>query len=326
MGAATVRVVVETDGPDLSVRWDWEPKGSSGDVEIGLGSSPDARSHTHRLRVPAGELAARLTDVPAGRAYVSVSYDGTVVVAAERRVRFDGAPNFRDLGGYPTATGGRTRWGRVFRSSSLHRLTADDITILDGLGVRTIYDLRRDDEQTREPGPRPIRSLPVPLRFSEPPPDLSRLRERADGERWLFDDYEFMLANGGPVYGSLLSSLATDDGTPAVFHCAGGKDRTGLAAALLLTWLGVDRETVLDDYELTGQYLAAQQSPEVVARMLEYGIGRDAAEALLSSPRWVMARALELVDSEYGGIEAYLRGPAELSDRTLSDLRTGLVD
>lgn len=313
---------VEFEESGLTVRW--EPAGDHA-VEIGLGSSPDARTHRTVLRPPAGADAAQLTDVPAGRPYVSVSYDGTVVVAAERRVRFAGTLNFRDLGGYPTATGGWTRWGRVFRSSSLHKLTTDDLVVLDGLDVRTIYDLRRDDELTREPGPRPVRSLPVPLRFSEPP-DVSPLRERADGEQWLFDDYQVMLAKGGPVYGTLLSSLAEADGTPAVFHCAGGKDRTGLGAALLLSWLGVDRETVLDDYELTGRYLAAANTPEVVASMLEYGIGRGAAEALLGTPRWVMAKTLDLVDSEYGGVEAYLRGPADLSDQALTDLRTSLVD
>jgi protein-tyrosine phosphatase len=321
MGGALTKVEIEADETgDLLVRW--EP--TDHDIDIGVGPTPDATAHTHAMRVPAGERSARLTDLPSGRHYVSVTYDGTVLVAAERLVRFVGAPNFRDLGGYPTASGGWTRWGLVFRSCSLHELTTEDLTAFDALGVRAIYDLRRDEERAKEPGPRPVRSLPMPTRF-DGMPDLSPLRERADGEQWLIDDYHAMVADGGPVFGALLSALAEPDGTPGVFHCAGGKDRTGLSAALLLSWLGVDRETVLDDYELTGRYLAADDTPDVVERMVEMGIGRPAAEALLGTHRWVLADALDLIDSEYGGVEAYLRGPAGMSSRSLDDLRARFV-
>lgn len=321
MDRALTRVEVQADAAGLTVRW--EPT-TDHDIEIGLGSTPDARTHTRLRRVPAGERVVRLTDVPAGRQYVSLSYDGQLVIAAERRIRFQGTRNFRDLGGYPTASGGRTRWGQLFRSSSLHKLTADDLTALDDLGIRAIYDLRRDDERTKEPGPRPARGLPMPTRFTDIP-DLSPLRERADGEQWLFDEYEVMLNDGGPVFGRLLTALTEADGAPAVFHCAGGKDRTGLSAALLLSWLGVDRETVLDDYALTERYLSAPDIPDVVAAMMDLGIARPAAEGLLSTPRWAMAKALTLVDVDHGGVEAYLRGPAGMTDRALDKLRTRFV-
>lgn len=164
----------------------------------------------------------------------------------------------------------------------------------------------------------------MPTRFTDAP-DLSGLRERVDGERWLFDEYQVMLAQGGPVFGTLLTALAEADGTPAVFHCAGGKDRTGMSAALLLSWLGVDRETVLDDYELTGRFQSAEHVPEVVDIIVGLGVTRPAAEGMLSSPRWAMADALELLDSDYGGIETYLRGPAGMTDATLADLHSRFV-
>ena len=316
------RIDVEADEPEsLTIRW--EPPYDT-EVEIGIGPTPDATAHTPMLRVPAGESSALLTGVGIGRHYISVSHDGTRLVSAERRIRFVGALNFRDLGGYPTASGGSTRWGLLYRSSSLHRLTADDLTAFDSLGVRAIFDLRRDEEREQDPGPRPARGLPMPTRYTEET-DLSALRERVDGERWLFDEYQTMLAEGGPIFGTLLTALAEADGTPAVFHCAGGKDRTGMSAALLLSWLGVDRETVLDDYELTGRFQAAEHIPEVVEIFVGLGITRPAAEGLLSSPRWAMADALTLMDSDYGGIESYLRGPAGMTDAALTDLRSRFV-
>jgi protein-tyrosine phosphatase len=322
MDTSPIRVELESDGKGLAIRW--EPAGDD-EIEIGLGPSPDVRTHTTVLRPPAGATSGRIDEVPPGRPYVSVSRDGTVVIAAERRVRFGGTLNFRDLGGYLTASGGRTRWGQLFRSSSLHKLTTEDLDVLDSLGVRTIYDLRSDDERTKQPGPRPAQALPVPLRFTEVP-DLSPLRERSDGEQWLADDYRAMLHHGGPVFGRLLTDLAEVDRTPAVFHCAGGKDRTGLATALLLSALGVDRETVLDDYELTDRYLSARDAPTLVDAMVEMGITRPAAEGLLSTPRWVMVEALSLLDDDYGGPEGYLRGPAGIPASVLDDLRTRFVD
>ncbi|MDP8931501.1 MAG: tyrosine-protein phosphatase [Actinomycetota bacterium] len=316
------RLTVEADGVGcLVVRWQ-----SVGEeyVDIALGPTPEAMDHAHVLRVVASAQSARLTGLPAGRHYVSLSDRGSAVVAAERRVSFEGVRNFRDLGGYPTASGGQTRWGQVFRSDSLHNLTPDDLAAFDGLGVRLIYDLRRDDERERQPGPRPALHLTLPSRRVGDDNPLT-LRERIEGERWLFEDYRGMLAGGGTVFGRLFSQLAQPDGVPAVFHCTGGKDRTGMAAALLLSWLGVDHETVLDDYELTNRYLCANHVPEVVDLFVTGGIARPAAVAMLSAPRWAMAEALNVMDRVYGGIETYLRGPCGMTHRSLELLRARLV-
>ena len=139
------------------------------------------------------------------------------------------------------------------------------------------------------------------------------MRGRVDGEQWLFDDYRVMLADGGPVFGGVLSGLAEADGAPAVIHCAGGKDRSGLTVALLLSWLGVDRETILDDYQLTMRYVPIESVSAFVDEMVELGIGRPAAEALLGTPRWVMAETLDLLDNEHGGIESSLRSRLRLT-------------
>jgi protein-tyrosine phosphatase len=205
----------------------------------------------------------------------------------------------------------------------LHNFTTDDLVAFDSLGVRVIYDLRRADECEREPGPRTCLHLALPSRRVEDT-DPRTLRHRIDGERWLFEDYRGMLEGAGAVFGRLFSHLAEPDGIPSVFHCLGGKDRTGMVAALLLSWLEVDRETVLDDYELTARY-GADRVPLVVDRFVANGIAQPAAEAMLSAPRWAMAEALRLLDTDFGGIESYLRGPCAMTDRSLDSLRANLV-
>jgi protein-tyrosine phosphatase len=156
--------------------------------------------------------------------------------------------------------------------------------------------------------------------------DASALIERSDGERWLFEDYCGMLEEATAEFGVLFTRLADSTSLPSVFHCFGGKDRTGLAAALLLGALRVERDVVLDDYELTNDFRGFAQLPDVVDAFVSLGIARPAAEGLLSAPRWAMAQALERLDHEFGGIEAYLRERCGLSNQSLSQLRAGLVE
>lgn len=241
-----------------------------------------------------------------------------------RKVPFAGALNFRDIGGYP-CNGGQTRWGVVYRSDSLHFLSPADLPVFDALGIEAIYDLRRSDEIGQHPGPRAHVHLALPsgnpLARGEP----QKLTTRRDGEQWLLADYYGMLAAAATSFGDLFTRLTDPARVPAVIHCLGGKDRTGLTAALLLTALGVDREVVLDDYELSNDCRGVRHVPEVVELFVDSGMTREAAEGVLSAPRWAMASALEHLDDSYVGIENYLLGPCGMSQMTLNALKAALV-
>ena len=116
-----VRVERDEQGV-LFVRWQADDP-----IDIGIGATPHASEHTSLGTAVDGGLIRIEGPVPR-RAYVSLVPPGRpAVVAAERRIPFEGITNLRDLGGYPTASGGVTRWGRVFRADALHKLTADDL-------------------------------------------------------------------------------------------------------------------------------------------------------------------------------------------------------
>ncbi len=249
--------------------------------------------------------------------------DSAAAEVGERRLPFEGVNNFRDLGGYGTESGAATLWGRVFRSDSPHNFTAADLEAFDALDIRVIFDLRRDAERAADPGPRQCvqRVLPSgPVAAT----DVNTLRDTRDGERWLFEDYCRMLQVAGPVFGGLFSQFAHCEG-PMMFHCMGGKDRTGMTAALLLTCVGVDRDTVLDDYELTSRYSGPDRIPHVVDLFVSEGIAREAAVGILGTPRWAMGDALDRLDDIHGGIEAYLRGPGGMDQATIESLRSRLL-
>jgi protein-tyrosine phosphatase len=187
--------------------------------------------------------------------------------------------------------------------------TPEDLVAFDALRVRTIFDLRSDSELAEAPGPRVHVQLTVPSR--QPwDGDPTSLSDRRAGEQWLFEDYCTMVQSGGPSFGALFTELAQEAVQPAVFHCWVGKDRTGMAAALLLSALGVDREAVLDDYELTTTLGFQDAQRAVVDLFVDRGIPRAGAEGMLSTPRWAMADALAMLDEDYESLDFYLCGAA----------------
>jgi protein-tyrosine phosphatase len=330
MSTVVIEVAVDRhQAGELSVSWDLD--GEEAAVDVAVGSTPESVDHDHALTVAAGQRSARLTDLGPGRHYVSVAphEGGAALVAAERRLPFEGVLNFRDLGGYRTAGGGRTKWGQVFRADSLHSLTPSDHASFEGLGLRVIYDLRTDREREQRPNAvieaEELRSVWLPL-IAANQLDSDSLAERLkDGEQFLLDVYQGMVANSARVFGELLSGLTKPDGLPAVFHCAAGKDRTGMTAAILLTVLGVSEDDVLDDYELTSRHRSAQKRAEIISSLEHLGLGPEVAAGLLSTPRWVMETVLQSIRADHGSVEGYLLGPVGMSAPAIEDLRRLLV-
>jgi len=309
---------------------EWNIDGTGAAVDIAAGPTPDIEDHIHVLTVGADASTARLDGLGSGRSYISIRVRGSgqVVVTAERRLAFEGVQNFRDLGGYRTDDGGHTAWGQVFRADSLHKLTPSDLVAFERMGVKVVYDLRGDEERATHPNPIDSIQLAVigqPRDGERRAIDSDTFRAAADGERVLRDVYLGMLTHSARLFGQLITGLVDPDNRPAVFHCHAGKDRTGVAAALLLLGLGVDRETILDDYELTRRYRTLDHQQDSLANLLAIGMSPEAAVGVLATPRWAMRETLDALDRDFGGIEAYLTGPAGMTASSLVELRNSLV-
>jgi protein-tyrosine phosphatase len=222
-----------------------------------------------------------------------------------RKLVFEGCFNFRDLGGYPTADGRRTRWRRLFRADGLSRLTENDLSALAGLGVVTVIDLRTDleaDTQGRFPdGVEGVHYHHLPLTDTLPGEE-----ETPDWDRAAFvsERYLAMLSEGMATVASAVGLLADPERQPAVFHCSVGKDRTGVLSALVLGFLGVPDEIIVEDYAL---------SYEAMLRILEhlkerYPDAGDIVEryrpVILSAEPASMAGFVAGVRRAYGSFEA----------------------
>ena len=250
-----------------------------------------------------------------------------------RRLELAGTANFRDLGGHLGNGDRPVRSGLVYRSDHLSKLTDEDHGVLLDLGLKTICDLRSDREQQRSPDRLPpsdsIRYLflPVEDRKFDPATALERLK---NGDReWLSLDfvigmYRRYLDEFGPIWGKVLTLAAADSNLPLVFHCTGGKDRTGICAALLLQLLGVDEDTVLADHQLSTVYNADRVQP-LFDKLATLGVEPEMAVPYLQAPAEPLAAMLEYLRNRYGTVEDYLLTRAEMEYSTLSTLRTLLL-
>ena len=170
-----------------------------------------------------------------------------------RLVPLDAVHNFRDLGGYPTHDGRTTRWRVLFRADGLYRLTRADLDRVRELGLRTVVDLRTHgelaDRGTFPHQHHPVDFHHVPVIDETWSPD-DGLHE-VDAADFLEAAYRSMLDGTPERFADAFVRLCAADALPAVFHCAAGKDRTGVLAMLVLGSLGVQREFIAADYALT---------------------------------------------------------------------------
>ncbi len=221
-----------------------------------------------------------------------------------RRLELTGCFNFRDLGGYETADGRRIRWRTLFRADGLSRLDEADCAQLSELGLATVIDLRtlvEADERGRLPEHAfEVEYHHLPLTDVLPPEDhLARYSEPAFvGER-----YSQLLAGGSEAIGRALEILAAPRALPAVFHCSAGKDRTGVLAALVLGFLGVPDEVIIEDYALSAQ--AMERLLEKLRQ--DYADNAEAIEryapAVISAYPEAMSGFLALLREEHGDFE-----------------------
>jgi protein-tyrosine phosphatase len=229
----------------------------------------------------------------------------------ERRLPFEGISNFRDLGGYPTRHGAITRWATVYRSSSLHSATAEDRRRLAELGIGPVFDLRSHRELERD-GHYDLAEIGCERQHTPVFDDIDASPEQL-AARWRVYSEDFstaymsMLREGARSYRRVVEAIAASD-RAVVFHCAAGKDRTGVLAAVLLGLAGVENETIVADYALTAEYLPRPAAGRIREVAETYGLTEAELLALHGSAPEAMARTLELFEALYGDAESYLRG------------------
>ncbi len=215
-----------------------------------------------------------------------------------------GAYNFRDLGGYPTIDGRVTRWGQLYRSDTLHELTDADVDILREIGLSSVIDLRTVAEVERTGrgllGAEPVRHVHLPVVQDA----VASQGAPAEAQEDLPSRYLWYLDVGRDALVSALTMVGDPKSYPLVFHCAAGKDRTGVLAALVLDIVGVERNTIVEDYVLTASRMdlilsRIRGTPDAEARLAE------TPQFLLRAEAATMEMFLDGLYESYGGARAW---------------------
>ena len=254
---------------------------------------------------------------------------GATRVVSVRRLPLEGARNFRDLGGYRASDGRYVRWGLVYRSGHLVNLTARDSQYLGNLGIRLVCDVRSEGERARARGhwqgnAPEFFSVPIGSNLikSLTADDLKRRVAAINAEtKESVRGYDYAIEYAGQ-YGKILHRIAAGD-LPVVEHCTAGKDRTGVFSAILLTALGVPRDTVVQDYMLSNQFLLAPDAIQGTAADLQLAFGLPerpdpaTVKTIMTSRPEALAATLDKIDQTYGSFSNYLRVAVKLSDSDL---------
>lgn len=235
-----------------------------------------------------------------------------------------GASNFRDIGGYRSADGRRVRCGQIFRSDHLAGLTSEDLARLASLGIGHSLDFRGAAECAATPYDIPgVQRVALTIE----PTVIARMQALVaqgvvptaeETVELMRETYRDFVNRNADTYGRFMKHLL-EQPTPQVFHCTAGKDRTGFAAALVLSALGVDRATIEHDYLLTNQLykrdarLEGQGHPHVMKVLWQV------------QPEFLHA-AFEAVDVQHGGMTDYLHGAIGLTPQELAELQRMLLE
>ena len=240
----------------------------------------------------------------------------------QRLIPLDGCLNFRDLGGYPTDDGRQVRWRQLFRSDGLHLLSAADVAHLrDTLRIGDVVDLRSTAEVEAD-GRGALETEPV--RFHHIPLfDGNTARRDTGNAAYTLSDRYFLLAEYAkePI-ARVITTLATTS-SAAVYHCAAGKDRTGVISAVVLGLLGVRDEFIVADYAATQENIDAIIDRLMATEGYQTMLSALPPDTLHAQPE-TMVRFLERVRAEYGSMGEYASS-AGVSDAAVRQLEARLL-
>ena len=263
--------------------------------------------------------------------FLLVGANGVRIRIAERVMPMDALVNFRDLGGYLTADGRRTKWGKLLRSAAHDAITDRDVAYLQKLGLKTVVDYRSTYEEKERPDREIAGVAYLHTRPLEDPGatnilDTQIKMDSADDAVTMLSQANRTLANSkhaNSVYRQLLLTALDPSQVPIVQHCTAGKDRVGVGSATMLLALGVPRETIIADYLLSNDnQISASKLKGAVAGGQEV---TDEQLKLFQALAMVRADYLQAffdeIDTLFGGTEGYLKNGLGLTDEELAQFQ-----
>lgn len=328
-GKPEIRAVCLRDNiGNYVIKWETLPK-MEGTVKMSVTDNPDlfaSDAPTIYANINDG-VATYITNDNMSRKYFRLTFnDKYNLIIGARSAVMDSVQNLRDLGGYPSTKGKRVKWGKVFRSGDLGSLSEWDSIRLDNLGIKTIIDLRTNKEVME----RPVKYskadiINIPISIGELANAPQRIREgkikKGDAGVYMEDEYLQFVTDNGKQFAKAMDIFKDKSRYPILISCSFGKDRTGFLSAMLLSALNVPRESVVEDYLTSNQYINTRQLAGVVRKF-----STDSQESItvfLTANESLLDLAFQKIRKEYGSLDKYLSKELNITDNerdTLKDI------
>ena len=250
----------------------------------------------------------------------------------ERHIDIQNIHNLRDLGGYRTQDGKSIKWRQLFRAGLLSKFDSSEIPKMKALKLQSICDFRTIAEQTNEPDHwhdlETLNRFPLPI--GEGRVDKLgwiNLESLGTGKNhYLYKANRSYVLREAHRNKAFFEILLNEDNYPLLYHCTAGKDRTGFATFLLLSALGIDRETIIEDYLLTNRYMDefAQRHLDRLSQNNE--IDTDKIESIFYAKESYLEGALDAIETDYQTVENYLATALNIGEPEIKQLKRILLE
>jgi protein-tyrosine phosphatase len=264
--------------------------------------------------------------------YISVASFGQVADSAKRHVVLQGAANFRDLGGYKTTDGHTVKWGKIYRSADISKLTDSDLAKLRQLDITYDVDIRGHQESAQAPDklnpntdyilcPAGSDSLSTMMK------GMMHAKGKSAGDSLIINGFygktTYLAGRYTPFFDKLLALPADQN---LVFHCTAGKDRTGVGAALFLYSLGVPYNTIVADYTATNYYRKDINTKAIQGMSAAMHIDKDVAGEMMLAKKEYLDATFAAIVKQYGSIDNFLKTQVGLDDKKIAELKAKFLD
>lgn len=254
---------------------------------------------------------------------------------SDRLLPLEGGINFRDMGGYATQDGRRVKWRHLYRSGTMARLTPADREHLSERGIRTVIDFRTATEQANEPNEWAHQNVETywSRKHEESFGDLHGMVRRGiasadEAHAIMVGGFRHLPFQQAEAYAELFRRLAASH-VPLAFHCTAGKDRTGGAAALVLAALGVPRETIVADFNMTERAVdlmkAFRNRPNDPNSKGFENVDMSVMAPLGSAHPEFVTAFLDSIEEKCGSVDNYL-SDLGITRSDLGSIREGLLE
>lgn len=329
----TISVVCEENNVgNCVIKWETTPL-LKGRVQVYASTSPTSipeDSPVAMSNISSGKMTI-ITEDPSKRYYYLMVFNNKYRVrVATRNVNIPGIQNFRDLGGYKSTDTGKTiSWGMLYRSAQIDSISPCSRRELKNMGVRTIIDLRSEEERHNYPqlGDNEFKIVHIPIPTGNMESILQGIQKEKIKSDTIYRLVERMnrelVANYQKEFKEVFNVLLNPDCYPAVIHCTSGKGRTGVVSALLLAALGVNEDVIMSDYRLSNDYF---NIPKASKYAYELPVNsQEAITTIYSAKEDFLNAAKEQIESEYGSVQVYLKKGIGLSAEEIEQLRSILL-